>query len=80
VKAAEFDSELFEFDQKREATMRQSMLSVGPAMATLEKALDSGEAKKILDEAAIVGEAMAKVNDFSKRVESSHYRDEVQWE
>jgi hypothetical protein len=36
VKAAEFDSELFEFDQKREATMRQSMLSVEQAMATLE--------------------------------------------
>jgi hypothetical protein len=31
-------------------------------------------------EAAIVGEAMAKANDFAKRLETSHYRDDVQWE
>ncbi len=36
--------------------------------------------QRILMEAAIVGEAMAKTNDFAKRVESSHYRDDVQWE
>ena len=36
--------------------------------------------QRILMEAAIVGEAMAKANDYAKRVESSHYRDDVQWE
>ena len=36
--------------------------------------------QRILMEAAIVGEAMAKANDFHKRVETSHYRDDVQWE
>ena len=36
--------------------------------------------QRILIEAAIVGEAMAKANGFSKRVETSHYRDDVQWE
>ena len=36
--------------------------------------------QRILIEAAIVGEAMAKANDFAKRVETSHYRDDVQWE
>lgn len=36
--------------------------------------------QRILMEAAIVGEAMAKANDYSKRVETSHYRDDVQWE
>jgi hypothetical protein len=36
--------------------------------------------QRILMEAAIVDEAMAKANDFSKRVETSHYRDDVQWE
>lgn len=36
--------------------------------------------QRILMEAAIVGEAMAKANDFAKRLETSHYRDDVQWE
>lgn len=36
--------------------------------------------QRILLEASIVGEAMAKANDFSKRVESSHYRDGSKWE
>ncbi|MBO6511977.1 MAG: DUF1254 domain-containing protein, partial [Roseibium sp.] len=36
--------------------------------------------QRLLMEAAIVGEAMAKANDFHKRVETSHYRDDVQWE
>ncbi len=36
--------------------------------------------QRILMEAAVVGEAMAKANDYSKRVETSHYRDDVQWE
>ena len=36
--------------------------------------------QRILMEAAIVGEAMAKANDYSKRVESSHYRDDSTWE
>jgi len=36
--------------------------------------------QRILMEAAIVGEAMAKANDYSKRVESSHYRDGSTWE
>jgi len=36
--------------------------------------------KKILTEAALVGEAMAKANDFDKRqMELSHYNDAVQW-
>ena len=36
--------------------------------------------QRILMEAAIVGEAMAKANDYSKRVASSHYRDDSSWE
>jgi hypothetical protein len=36
--------------------------------------------QRILMEAAIVGEAMAKANDFDKRVESAHYRDGSKWE
>jgi len=36
--------------------------------------------KRILTEAALVGEAMAKANDFDKRqMELSHYKDGVQW-
>ena len=34
---------------------------------------------KILTEGAFVGEAMVKVNDFSKRFESAHYLEGVQW-
>jgi hypothetical protein len=36
--------------------------------------------QRILMEASIVGEAMAKANDFDKRMESAHYRDGSQWE
>jgi hypothetical protein len=36
--------------------------------------------QRILMEASIVGEAMAKANDFDKRMESAHYRDDVEWE
>ena len=36
--------------------------------------------QRILMEAAIVGEAMAKANDFDKRVETAHYLDGSQWE
>lgn len=36
--------------------------------------------QRILLEAAIVGEAMAKANDFDKQMESAHYRDGLQWE
>jgi hypothetical protein len=37
--------------------------------------------KKILEEAAVVGEAMAKANDFEKRgMETAHYADGVQWD
>ena len=36
--------------------------------------------KKILTEAALVGEAMAKANDFSKRLEDAHYMDGSHWE
>src|SRR5712691_1775442 len=36
--------------------------------------------KKILTEAALVGEAMAKANDFEKRgMETAHYADGVHW-
>jgi hypothetical protein len=36
--------------------------------------------KRILTEGALVGEAMAKANDFNKRqMELSHYKDSVQW-
>ncbi|QQL46086.1 DUF1254 domain-containing protein [Sulfuriroseicoccus oceanibius] len=35
---------------------------------------------KILTEAALVGEAMAKANDFVKRMEDAHYVDGSQWE
>jgi hypothetical protein len=34
---------------------------------------------RILTEAVFVGEAMAKANDFAKRMESAHYVDSVQW-
>jgi hypothetical protein len=36
--------------------------------------------KKILMDALLVGEAMAKVNDHSKRLEKAHYRDGSHWE
>lgn len=36
--------------------------------------------KRILMEAALVGEAMAKANDFSKRVEDAHYVDGSHWD
>jgi hypothetical protein len=35
---------------------------------------------KILMDALLVGEAMAKVNDHSKRLEKAHYRDGSHWE
>ena len=35
---------------------------------------------KILKEALVVGEAMAKANDFSKRLDKAHYRDGSHWE
>jgi len=38
------------------------------------------EQKAILTEAALVGEAMAKANDFSKRLEDAHYMDGSHWE
>ena len=36
--------------------------------------------KKILTEAAFVGEAMAKANDFAKRIPGSRYRPDTQWD
>jgi hypothetical protein len=33
----------------------------------------------ILKQATLVGEAMAKANDFAKRMETAHYMDGVQW-
>jgi len=35
--------------------------------------------KKILMDALVVGESMVKANDFSKRLEKAHYRDDSQW-
>ena len=35
--------------------------------------------KKILMDALVVGEAMAKANDFSKRLKKAHYRDDSHW-
>ena len=35
---------------------------------------------KILTEAAFVGEAMAKANDFDKRLAGAHYRPDAHWE
>jgi hypothetical protein len=35
--------------------------------------------KKLLTDAALVGEAMAKANDFQKRTERAHYADGRQW-
>ncbi len=35
---------------------------------------------RLLTEAALVGEAMAKANDFSKRLEDAHYLDGSHWE
>jgi hypothetical protein len=40
----------------------------------------TAEQTAILTEAALVGEAMAKANDFSKRLEDAHYMDRSQWE
>jgi hypothetical protein len=40
----------------------------------------TAEQKAILTEAALVGEAMAKANDFSKRLEDAHYMDGSYWE
>ena len=36
--------------------------------------------KEILTQAALMGEAMAKANDFSKRLETAHYVDGSTWE
>jgi len=36
--------------------------------------------KKILTEAAFVGEAMAKANDFAKRIPGSRYRPDTHWD
>ncbi len=36
--------------------------------------------KKILTEATLVGEAMAKANDFAKRMEDAHYVDGSHWD
>ncbi|NES79545.1 MULTISPECIES: DUF1214 domain-containing protein [Okeania] len=36
--------------------------------------------KAILEQGALVGEAMARVNDFQKRSEAAHYADGVHWE
>ena len=36
--------------------------------------------KEILEEAAFVGEAMAKANSFEKRFEGARYRPETQWD
>jgi hypothetical protein len=36
--------------------------------------------KKILMEGLLVGESMAKANDFSKRLEKAHYRDGSHWD
>ena len=36
--------------------------------------------KKILMDALLVGESMAKANDFSKRLEKAHYRDGSHWD
>jgi len=40
----------------------------------------TAEQKAILTEAALVGEAMAKANDFSKRLEDAQYMDGSRWE
>lgn len=48
VRETEFDAKLFEFDEEREATMRQSMLLVEGAMTNLERALAVGDEKEIL--------------------------------
>ena len=34
---------------------------------------------KLLTEAALVGEAMAKANDFEKRMDAAHYADGRRW-
>ena len=36
--------------------------------------------KEILNKGAELGEAMARVNDFQKRIEAANYNDEVHWE
>ena len=45
------------------------------------KAFEPNERQsKLLTEAALIGEAMAKANDFSKRLEDAHYVDGSHWE
>jgi hypothetical protein len=65
--------------QERDRIMMAMLRSIG-----LEKGKPfqpDARQKKILTEAALVGEAMAKANDFDKRqMELSHYADSVQWE
>ncbi len=62
--------------QERDRIMMAMLRSIG-----IEKGKPfepDGRQKKILTEAALVGEAMAKANDFDKRrMELSHYRDGV---
>ena len=40
----------------------------------------SARQKKILEQAVLVGEAMAKANDFAKRMKDAHYMDGSHWE
>ncbi len=52
-----------------------------PLGITHEKGFRANEAQReILTEAALVGEAMAKANDFSKRLEAAHYVENSHWE
>ena len=40
----------------------------------------SARQKKILEQAVLVGESMAKANDFAKRMKDAHYMDGSHWE
>ena len=64
--------------QERDRTMMAMLRSIG-----IEKGKPfqpDARQKTILTEAALVGEAMAKANDFDKRqMELSHYAKSVQW-
>jgi hypothetical protein len=64
--------------QERDRIMMAMLRSIG-----IEKGLPfnpDARMKKLLTEATLVGEAMAKANDFDKRrMELSHYADGVHW-
>lgn len=64
--------------QERDRIMMAMLRSIGIEKGKVFQ--PDARQKKLLTEGALVGEAMAKVNDFDKRqMELSHYADSVHW-